>query len=152
MAGSLSFNIRLPLRVNANARGHSRFQPTVKLGPFPRMKYRSVTYLLFKNKWNSPRLGPGVDRSEFLEAGLLITLTRVAPGELDGHDNLRTAMKPIVDGITDALGLKNDRDPRLTWAYSQQRGRAHEYAVDVRVEPRRDPCPTCGQPIAQGAQ
>jgi hypothetical protein len=141
----LSLLVQLPLRVNANARGHSRFQPMVKFGPWPRMKYRLASELLFKQRWL--RLGDSARRQKLLDDGLVITLIRVAPQKLDSHDNLPTALKPVVDGITDALGLPNDRDPRISWAYDQRRSGAREYAVDVCIDPRpaRSLCPTCGQ-------
>lgn len=61
-----------------------------------------------------------------------ITMTRVSPGVLD-DDNLRSAMKAIRDGVADALGI-DDRDPRVTWAYNQERGRPGKYAVRIAVE------------------
>jgi hypothetical protein len=61
-----------------------------------------------------------------------IELTRVAPRQLD-DDNLRGALKACRDGITDALGLRDDSDPRLVWSYSQARGKPREYAVRVTV-------------------
>lgn len=66
--------------------------------------------------------------------GLVVTLCRVAPGTLD-DDNLRGACKGPRDGIADALGI-NDRDPRVTWAYQQRRGRAGEYAVNITIVER----------------
>lgn len=65
-------------------------------------------------------------------AGVTVTITRIAPRELD-DDNLRSSAKACRDGITDALGLKSDRDKRLTWAYSQERGKPKEYAVRIVV-------------------
>lgn len=63
---------------------------------------------------------------------VVINLTRISPRELD-DDNLRPALKSIRDGITDALGLKDDRDKRLTWTYDQRRGKPKEYAVEVAI-------------------
>jgi hypothetical protein len=61
-----------------------------------------------------------------------VTLTRVAPSSgLDPHDGLGPALKGVADGITDGLGLANDRDPRIVWAYAQRRGKPKEYAVEV---------------------
>lgn len=37
----------------------------------------------------------------------------------DGHDNLRTGAKPLVDAITKTLGFASDDNPRLTWEYGQ---------------------------------
>ena len=36
-------------------------------------------------------------------------------------------------GFCDALGI-DDRDPRVTWRYGQERGGAREYAVRITVE------------------
>jgi hypothetical protein len=79
-----------------------------------------------------------------LNDGLLVTVTRVAPRELDSHDNLRTALKPVVDGVADALRLKNDKDPRVTWRYAQRRGKVRQYAVEIEITERPAACPTCG--------
>lgn len=68
-----------------------------------------------------------------LAAGIEVTLTRVAPRELD-DDNLRGALKGCRDGVTDGLALSNDRDPRIRWAYAQERGAVREYAVRIRIE------------------
>lgn len=56
-----------------------------------------------------------------LERGQLeVTLVRVAARALD-DDNLRGALKAVRDGVADALGI-DDRDPRVTWSYRQDRG------------------------------
>lgn len=130
--------LELPLRVNANARGHTRFREGVTIGG-KRFTYRQTAEVLFRTRWQARKVPPKLD------AGLLITLKRIAPSKLDAHDNLRTAMKPIVDGIADALGLPNDRDPRVTWAYDQGPRGVREYAVEITVEQRGGVCPTCGK-------
>ena len=61
----------------------------------------------------------------------VVLLTRIAPRALD-DDNLRTAFKALRDGVADRLGVK-DNDPRVTWEYAQERGRAKEYAARVEV-------------------
>jgi len=68
------------------------------------------------------------------DASLSVTLTRIAPRALDG-DNLAAGLKAVRDGVADALGV-NDADPRVTWAYAQERGKPREYAV--RIEIRAD--------------
>lgn len=65
-------------------------------------------------------------------SGMTITITRIAPRALD-DDNLRAGAKSIRDGITDALGLKDDRDARLRWEYEQARGKPNQYAVRISV-------------------
>jgi hypothetical protein len=54
-------------------------------------------------------------------ASVNILLVRVAPRRLDSDNNV-AAFKHVRDGVTDALGLKDDDDPRLTWAYDQEKG------------------------------
>lgn len=61
-----------------------------------------------------------------------VFLTRIAPRELDG-DNLQGAFKALRDGIAQRLGV-DDRDPRVTWLYAQERGKPREYAVRVTIE------------------
>jgi hypothetical protein len=53
---------------------------------------------------------------------------------LDSHDNLRAALKPIVDQVAVWLGV-DDADPRVTWEYGQRRiKRRHQPSVVVEVE------------------
>lgn len=75
--------------------------------------------------------------SRSIWAPALVTVTRIAPRQLDAHDGLRAALKGVVDGIADALGLASDRDERVTWEYGQRRGKPWEYAVEIRIEERR---------------
>ena len=63
----------------------------------------------------------------------VITLTRVAPSSGLDDDAIGPALKSCRDGITDALGLKNDRDPMLTWRYQQRRGPRGHYSVEVAI-------------------
>jgi hypothetical protein len=58
-----------------------------------------------------------------------VKLTRIAPRALDG-DNWQAGAKGIRDGIADKLGV-DDRDPRVTWEYGQERGKP--YAVRVTI-------------------
>jgi hypothetical protein len=61
-----------------------------------------------------------------------VTITRIGPKELDG-DNLQSSCKAVRDGIADRLGV-DDRDPRVTWLYAQEKARPKRYAVRVRIE------------------
>lgn len=63
-----------------------------------------------------------------------VRITRIAPRELD-DDNLHGACKHVRDGVADALGLKSDRDPRVSWEVAQERGGKGVYAVRVEVIP-----------------
>lgn len=66
---------------------------------------------------------------------IVVSVVRVAPSNgLDPHDGLGAALKGCIDGIADALGLRNDRDPRVRWCLGQRRGKPKEYAVEVTLE------------------
>jgi len=63
-----------------------------------------------------------------------VTLTRIAPSSgLDEHDNLRGSLKPFADGVADWLGV-DDRDARIEWRYSQERGQAHAVRIVVEAD------------------
>jgi hypothetical protein len=81
--------------------------------------------------WQTPVL----QHNRWQELDCRITLTRIAPRKLDAHDGLRSALKPVVDGVADFFGCK-DNDPRLEWRYEQRRGRIREYAVLITLEAR----------------
>lgn len=69
----------------------------------------------------------------------LVVVTRVAPsGGLDPFDGLPASLKSVVDGVADALGLANDRDPRVEWRAEQLRGERGRYAVLVHITPRSE--------------
>lgn len=60
---------------------------------------------------------------------LVVTLTRVAPRQLD-DDNLRGALKGVRDQVACALGV-DDRSRLVRWDYAQEKG---EPSVRVEVE------------------
>lgn len=51
--------------------------------------------------------------------GFSVTLISFRRRLVDGHDNLRTGLKPLVDRIAASLGYRDDADPRLSWHYQQ---------------------------------
>lgn len=65
---------------------------------------------------------------------LVVTLTRVSRGELD-DDNLRGALKAVRDEVASWLRI-DDRDPRVRWAYAQER--VQSFAVRIRIEQEAD--------------
>lgn len=68
---------------------------------------------------------------------VVVTLTRIANSAgLDPHDGLPASLKPVCDAVTDALGLKDDRDPRLTWRFEQRRGKS--YGCEIRIESKAE--------------
>jgi hypothetical protein len=62
-----------------------------------------------------------------------VIVTRIAPRKLDSHDNLTMACKHLVDGVAEMLGIK-DNDPRVTWEYTQERGKPKEYAARIAIQ------------------
>lgn len=55
-------------------------------------------------------------------SSLVVLLVRLSPRPLD-DDNLASALKAVRDGVADALGV-DDRDARVGWVVSQERGKA----------------------------
>ena len=53
--------------------------------------------------------------------GLVVRVVRIAPRELDSHDNLGMSLKAITDGVADALAV-NDRDDRVAFVPDGERG------------------------------
>ncbi len=61
-----------------------------------------------------------------------ITLTRMAPGELDPDENLPVSQKYVKDEIAAWFGV-NDRDQRLRWSYAQERTSPGIYKVRIEI-------------------
>lgn len=61
-----------------------------------------------------------------------VRLVRLSTRTLD-DDNLRGALKAVRDGCADRLGV-DDRDPRVTWEYAQERG-VPVGAVRIEISP-----------------
>jgi hypothetical protein len=54
---------------------------------------------------------------------------------LDAHDGLPGALKNVVDGIADALGV-DDGGPFVTWAYENKRCARGHFGVEIEIERR----------------
>jgi hypothetical protein len=82
-------------------------------------------------KGQDPKLGSS-SPSMVYRIGLCVVSNR----ELDAHDNLRSACKPLVDAITASLGYASDSDARLRWEYGQlvSNGRPG-VIVSIAIEP-----------------
>ncbi len=65
----------------------------------------------------------------------VVTLVRVSAGTMDAHDGLRSALKYLVDGIAEALGVDDGRGA-IEWRYLQQKCKPKHYAVGVRIQKR----------------
>ncbi len=71
--------------------------------------------------------------AEGLTPPLIVKLTRIAPRVLDS-DNLTGGFKAVRDQIAACLDL-DDGNRQVEWRYYQQRGKPHEYAIRIRIEP-----------------
>lgn len=62
----------------------------------------------------------------------VVRFTLMRQRKFDGHDNLRSSLKFVVDGIADALGVDDGDESKVLWEYAQSTGRGM-----LRVEIRR---------------
>ena len=119
MNGMIS--VVLPLKTVSEANKHTHWRDRQK-----RAKgQHQFTCLLM----GPPIRAAGIVPGEFKDH-LVITLTRLSPQQLDS-DNLAGSTKFVQDGVAEALGV-DDRDPRLTWVYKQEK--CKEYGVRVDIE------------------
>lgn len=83
---------------------------------------RSQVALLLRSYHGTPPVPP-----------LTVTITRIAPSELD-DDNLAGSAKAVRDGVADWLGV-DDRTKRsgVAWRYAQARD-GRSYGVTIRIE------------------
>ena len=92
-----------------------------------------------KQKW--------IIKAAFMEKNLKInrpceiTLTRIAPRELDKEDNLPMSFKWIKDAIADYIipgkaSGRADDSKEISWKYDQKKGKVKEYSVEIRIEQR----------------
>jgi hypothetical protein len=78
---------------------------------------------------------------ELLHA-VVVTLERLAPRAYD-DDGTVNSLKHIRDGVAECLGLRSDRDKRVTWRYGHdkplQRGAATLPGVRIAIARREPP-------------
>jgi hypothetical protein len=65
-------------------------------------------------------------------ARVIVRITCYLKRLLDGHDNLRIGLKPLVDAIAETICI-DDADGRIVWEYGQQKT-AGEPCVAVVIE------------------
>lgn len=87
-------------------------------------KQRTDVTLMLKSAIGKPPAPP-----------LTITVTRVFPGHMDGHDALPLACKHVVDAIAAWLTI-DDGSPELTWRYEQRRD-GKSAGVGIKIEARQ---------------
>jgi hypothetical protein len=67
-----------------------------------------------------------------------VVLSRIAPRELDYHDNLPCSLKYIADSIAEQITGnyipgRADDSKEITWEYKQEKGKPKEYAVKIEI-------------------
>ena len=72
---------------------------------------------------------------------LVVTFVREAPRPLDDDNNV-AAFKATRDEVAKWLQLPNDRDPRVTWRYSQAKAPRKRAGTLIRFEARNVPMET----------
>lgn len=112
--------LTLPFKLDsrANYRGHTRSRKHVKSV----REQRSVTCLVLRL------------RATRLALPVKLTLVRIAPRRLDGHDNLAMAFKSVVDGIADWLEV-DDREGFLCKYDQEKADTPNTYGCRVTIEP-----------------
>ncbi|HEY6459542.1 MAG TPA: hypothetical protein VIY73_05300 [Polyangiaceae bacterium] len=65
-----------------------------------------------------------------------VRITRLSAGTLDAWDGLPGALKPVVDAVADAFGVRDD-DARITWEKPEQRKCPRgSYGLEIHIEAR----------------
>lgn len=67
-----------------------------------------------------------------------IVLTRIAPRQLDIHDNLAISMKWVSDALAEFLRPgqapgRADDCKQITWQFKQEKGQVREYAIRIEI-------------------
>jgi hypothetical protein len=71
-----------------------------------------------------------------------VVVTRIAPRELDSHDNLSMALKYCIDAIAEylvpgkAIGRADDCK-EIKWDYKQKKGGIREYGIIIELSCER---------------
>lgn len=97
-------SVALPFRVGSRANDHTSNH----------WRARAETS---KTQRNGTRLVLSARKAQLralLAQGLVVRVIRIAPRELDSHDNLGMSLKAITDGVADFLDV-NDRDERVSF-------------------------------------
>lgn len=78
-----------------------------------------------------------------------VTITRMAPGEFDQHDNLPHSAKHVTDAIATWFG-REDRDKRFVWRFEQAKDRHHGIKIRIvgNLCGKIDQCACCGSVLS----
>ncbi len=126
-----SVRIEVPYRLQsaANLREH-HFEKAARVKEQRQLARMLVEGELLRAKITARFAKSAVASKPVLWGPVVVVLTRRGKRRLDGHDNLRSAFKAVIDGIADAMGTRDD-DPRIEWTYGEQE--IGEYAIRIEV-------------------
>jgi hypothetical protein len=71
-----------------------------------------------------------------------VRVTRISPGRLDPHDGLGAALKGVIDGVAEALGIDDGDEARVRFVLQQRKGRREDpqlakgHGVEILMMPR----------------
>lgn len=103
------WSVFLPIRTSSRANDHhSHWRSTAKTTK----RDRTGAHLVLS--------GHKAFLQKLLAKSIVVRVVRIAPRELDSHDNLGMSLKSVTDGVADALGV-NDRDPRVRFVPDAER-------------------------------
>lgn len=112
--------LTMPFKLDsrANFRGHTRSHKHVKT---------------IREQRNTTRMALD-SQAERIALPVKLTLVRVAPRQLDAHENLPMCFKSIVDGIADWLGVDDRKG--IACKYDQEKhSTPHTYGCRIIIEP-----------------
>lgn len=113
--------LTVPLRTSNPLNGsHGHWSKVAKL----RKEQRGVARLAVLSQFVVHGHRPGLPA--------IVTMTRLAPSSGLDFDGLTASLKSVRDGIADALGLKDDNDPRVTWKYDQVRSKTYGVRISMQ--------------------
>ena len=95
--------------------------------------------LLGLGRWRPALVSESDQRAKSWEIGQplgIISLCRIGPRPIDGHDNLPAACKPVVDEIASWLALDDDRELGRRVVYSQrkpEKNAGNRYGLEITL-------------------
>jgi hypothetical protein len=115
----MTLSLVLPIRTVSEANQRSCWQARARRAK----QQRAIAGMALRPKLRGIRLP------------LVVTIERHAPSAGLDYDGLVISNKAVVDGIADALGC-DDRDPGITWKYTQKRSPRGCYWLSITLEAR----------------
>jgi hypothetical protein len=130
MSAGIVFVLRVATRNLANyQRGTGRRQMMARVREAK--KHRNDAWVMTRTSMMMAKVTPAA------LVPCVVTLRRMSSHwrGLDRHDGLPGALKNVVDGIADALGI-DDGGPMVEWRYENKRCARGNFGVEVQIERR----------------